>query len=168
MMPISSQGSMHMCMANLLRAWLCIQYFPSFLQFFFFNSLLFLSLSYSHLFVFDAATNLFFFFKTTYWKRYAEVNGLILHLCIDFKYCMRKLTRYPRINYMEWTNAIQNRCYMCIQWTRVLYSVVITWHSIQPISQFNSPCNEFTSVWSMFVYTIRSGTVYVGQCLYTL
>ena len=40
---------------------------------------------------------------------------------------------------------------MCIQWTRVLY-VVITWQSIPPISNFNSPCNEFTSVWSMFVY----------------
>ena len=25
-------------------------------------------------------------------------------------------------------------------------------YSIPPISQFNSPCNEYTSVWSMFVY----------------
>jgi len=38
---------------------------------------------------------------------------------------------------------------MCIQWTRVLYSVVITLQSNPPISQFKSPCNEFTSVWSM-------------------
>ena len=51
-----------------------------------------------------------------------------------------------------WTNALQNRCYMCIQWTRALYSVVITGHSNPPISQFNSLCNEFTSVWSMFVH----------------
>ena len=43
---------------------------------------------------------------------------------------------------------------MCIQWTRVLYSVVITWRSNPPVSQFNSLCNEFLSVWSMFVYTI--------------
>ena len=41
---------------------------------------------------------------------------------------------------------------MCIQWTCVLYSVVITWQSYRPISQFNSPCTEFKSVWSMFVY----------------
>jgi len=41
---------------------------------------------------------------------------------------------------------------MCIQWTRVIYSVVIAWQSNPPILQFNSPCDEFTSVWSMFVY----------------
>jgi len=41
---------------------------------------------------------------------------------------------------------------MCLQWTRVLYSVVITGHSNPPISQFNSPCKEFMSDWSMFVY----------------
>jgi len=44
---------------------------------------------------------------------------------------------------------------MCIQWTRVLYSVVLTGQSNPPISQFNTPCNEFTSVWSMFVYNNR-------------
>ena len=32
-------------------------------------------------------------------------------------------------------------------------SVVITWQYYPSISQFNSPCNEFTSVWSMFLYT---------------
>ena len=42
---------------------------------------------------------------------------------------------------------------MCIQWTRALYSVVITRQSNPPISQFNNPCNEFTDVWSMFVHT---------------
>jgi len=44
---------------------------------------------------------------------------------------------------------------MCIQWTRVLYSVVITGQCNPPISQFNSLCNEFTSVWSMFIYNIH-------------
>jgi len=39
---------------------------------------------------------------------------------------------------------------MCIQWTRVIYSDVITRQSNPPNSQFNSPCNEFTSDWSMF------------------
>jgi len=43
---------------------------------------------------------------------------------------------------------------MCIQWTHVLYSIVITWQSNQPISQFNSLCNELTRFWSMFVYNI--------------
>mgnify|MGYP007133655196 CR=1 FL=1 len=43
---------------------------------------------------------------------------------------------------------------MYIQIARVLYSGVITWQSIPAISQFNSPCNEFTSFWLMFVYTI--------------
>jgi len=44
---------------------------------------------------------------------------------------------------------------MCIQWARVLYSVVLTQQSNPPISQFNSPCNVFTSVWSMFVYNTK-------------
>ena len=52
------------------------------------------------------------------------------------------------------TNALQNRCYTCIQWTRVLYSLVITWQSNPPISQFNCLCNEFTNFWSMFIYNI--------------
>ena len=47
---------------------------------------------------------------------------------------------------------MQNRCYMSIEWTRVIYSLVITRQSNPPISQFNSPCNEFTSFWSMFLY----------------
>jgi len=45
---------------------------------------------------------------------------------------------------------------MCIQWTRVLYSVVITRQSNLPISQFNSLCNEFTSFGSMFEYNNNS------------
>ena len=39
---------------------------------------------------------------------------------------------------------------MCIQWTCVLYSVVITLQSNPPISEVSRTCNEFTSVWSMF------------------
>ena len=46
---------------------------------------------------------------------------------------------------------------MCIQWTRVLYSGVTTRHSNPHISQFNSPCNEFMSVWSMFEYNTKCG-----------
>ena len=38
---------------------------------------------------------------------------------------------------------------MCIQWPRVLYSIVITWPSNPHISQFSRPCNEFTNGWSM-------------------
>jgi len=48
---------------------------------------------------------------------------------------------------------------MGIQWTRVLYSVVITRQSNPPISQFNSRYNEFTSFWSMFVYNTYSSHI---------
>jgi len=41
---------------------------------------------------------------------------------------------------------------MFIQWTRVIYSVVISQQSNPPITQFSRQCNEFTSVWSMFSY----------------
>ena len=52
---------------------------------------------------------------------------------------------------------------MCIQWTSVLYSVIITWQSNPPIPQFNSPCTEFTSVWSMF--TCSTSTISLLFCL---
>ena len=55
---------------------------------------------------------------------------------------------------------------MCIHWTHVLYSVVITRQSNPPISQFNSPCNEFTSVRSMFVcnsFLLHTRTITLGQ-----
>jgi len=43
-------------------------------------------------------------------------------------------------------SAVSGQCSHTIQCASVLYSVVITWHnSNPPISQFNSPCNEFTS-----------------------
>ena len=54
---------------------------------------------------------------------------------------------------------------MCIQWTRVLYSVPITWESNPRISQCNSPCNEFTSVWSMFVYNTRVLSYVIVWCM---
>jgi len=50
---------------------------------------------------------------------------------------------------------------MCIQWTRALYSVVIIRQSNPPISQFNSPCNEFMSAWSMFVYNKEKISIFV-------
>jgi len=49
---------------------------------------------------------------------------------------------------------------MCIQWTRVLYSAVITRQSNPPIQQFNSLCNEFMSVRSMFVCYVMLCYVY--------
>ena len=55
--------------------------------------------------------------------------------------------------YIIWTNALKNRWYMCIQWTRVLNSI---WQHDPHVSQFNSLCNEFTSVWSMFAYNNRT------------
>jgi len=36
----------------------------------------------------------------------------------------------------------------------VFYTVVITRQSNPPISTFSSLCNEFTSVWSIFVYSM--------------
>ena len=51
----------------------------------------------------------------------------------------------------NFTNALQNRCYIRIQWTCVLNSVVLTRQSNPPISQFISLWNEFSSVWSMIL-----------------
>ena len=45
---------------------------------------------------------------------------------------------------------------MCLQWSRVLYHVII--------SQFNSPCNEFTSAWPMCVNNIRMMNVLRTSC----
>ena len=61
-------------------------------------------------------------------------------------------TYYCRINYIDTLHW-----HLCIQWTHVPYSVVIT--SYPPISQFSSPCIEFTSVWSMFVYNTTGTAV---------
>ena len=52
--------------------------------------------------------------------------------------------------YIIWTNALQNRWYVCIQLTRDKYSnIEITPRSI---SQIYRPSNEFMSVRSMFLY----------------
>ena len=48
---------------------------------------------------------------------------------------MGTLTGYSQLNFTDL--CIHNRCYMCIQWTCVQYSVVITWQSNPLISQFN-------------------------------
>ena len=45
-------------------------------------------------------------------------------------------------NKLHGPNALQNRCYMCIQWKQDTYSVVITRLSIPSISQFSRLCNE--------------------------
>jgi len=57
---------------------------------------------------------------------------------------------------MDQMDALQNRCYTCVYNGHMFYPVVITHQSNQSISQFDSPCNEFTSVWSMFVHNRHS------------
>ena len=43
----------------------------------------------------------------------------------------------------------------CVYTGHVFYTLVVkTRQSIPPISQFNSPCNEFPNVWSMFEYNM--------------
>ena len=59
-------------------------------------------------------------------------------------------------------NALAHVIYSGISGQFSLYSVVITRYSNPPISQFSSPCNEFTIVWSMFVYNIH--TEVIQQC----
>jgi len=54
------------------------------------------------------------------------------------------LTQYVTSAFMFVHLIIEKEC---------LHSVVITCQSNPPISQFISPCNEFTSVWSMFIHT---------------
>ena len=70
---------------------------------------------------------------------------------------MRTLTRHSRIHYMD--QCITKYVLHLYTKDTVLYSVVITRQSNPPISQFNSMCNEFTSVWSMFVYNTRIACV---------
>ena len=72
-------------------------------------------------------------------------------------YCIRTLNRYSQINYMD----------QCIT-KQVLHVYIMDTCSIlcctntnSPISQFNSPRHEFTSVWSMVPYNIYS----VHECL---
>ena len=51
---------------------------------------------------------------------------------------------------------------MCIQWTCLLYSVVIALKFIPPISQLKSLCYEFTSVW--FVYYFFKWSLKKVEC----
>ena len=87
---------------------------------------------------------------------FSEVTYLLSKVTCLVSYVLSEVTCLVKLrvvcsSWYTWTNTLQNRCYICIQWTCVIYSVVITWQSSPPISQFNSPRNEFTSVWSMFV-----------------
>ena len=57
----------------------------------------------------------------------------------------------------------------CVYNWHMFYTLfVITWQSNPPVSQFNCPCNEFTSVWSMFVYNtsrkVLNVTFFPKQC----
>ena len=74
----------------------------------------------------------------------------------NIMYCMRTLTRHSQRNYMKPMHYKIGVTCTRTQWTRVLYSVVITRQSYPPFSQFNSLFTiyqsgyKFTSVWSMF------------------
>ena len=52
-------------------------------------------------------------------------------------------------------------CY--IHWTWVIYSVVITWQSNPPISQFSIPCNECTWVSGQSSYAVLSYVVVISR-----
>ena len=54
---------------------------------------------------------------------------------------------------------------MCIQWTRVLYSLVITWPSNLPISQSNSRVMN-SRVSGQCLYTISCLLYKKGQTIY--
>jgi len=62
----------------------------------------------------------------------------------------RTLTRHSRINYMDRCNNIGVKCVYNVHmfYTVLIYNTTI--YSNPPVSQLNSPCSEFTSVWSMF------------------
>ena len=72
------------------------------------------------------------------WSSIAFMTALTLITIVNIApwYCIRTSTRHCRINHMD--QLIVNKCYMCTQWTRGLYSVVITRTSNPPISQFKS------------------------------
>ena len=110
------------------------------------------------------------------WTSSIRQYNIIVH-SMDFPYLVEKTNKIDGIiwehlpdttDLITRTNVLQIRCYMCIQWTCVLYSVVLTWQSNPPISPFNSPCNELTSVWSMFDVCIQSTFLFPRQFTYTL
>ena len=90
----------------------------------------------------------------THWgSKKSKINRVkhILNCC-----CMKTLTRSYWINYED--QCIPNRCYMCIQWTCVIYSVVITWQSNPPFQ--NSTVGVTTSwVFGQRLYTIQIGNL---------
>jgi len=95
-------------------------------------------------------------------------------------FCMRTLTRLYTPEWITRTNALPHRCYMCIQWTCVLYSVVTwQWQSNPPISQvcvMNSRVSGhclYTVIWLVHhkppispVCVMNSPVS--GHCLYTV
>ena len=54
-----------------------------------------------------------------------------------------------------WTNALQNRCYMCIQWTHALYSVVIT-NNLIHLFHKSADCVMNSRVSGQCSYTIET------------
>ena len=68
-----------------------------------------------------------------------------------YEYTHRIYVDKADILYTKMDQTLPNRWYICIQWTLVLYSVVITWQSNPPISQINTVMNSRVS----------------GQCSYT-
>ena len=83
------------------------------------------------------------------WKQVCQIQRCTCHFMLMCKIQVCIVYEYwpETTELITWTNGLQHRCYMCIQWTRVLYYVVITWQPNTSILQFNSsPCNEFTSV----------------------
>ena len=57
-------------------------------------------------------------------------------------------------------------CYSFVNYSNAVICL-ITWQSNLPISQFNRPCNEFTSVRSMFVYNKYSSPPLSFPCSQT-
>ena len=72
------------------------------------------------------------------WKRTSlhNISGRFTIDSMPPRYCIQILTRNYRT---KWINELQYRCYMFIQMTHVLYSVVIPRQSNPPISKFSRP-----------------------------
>jgi len=78
--------------------------------------------------------------------------------CNEFKSGWSMFVYNPNID-LKLRNKLHGPMHCKIGVTFVLYSVVITRQSNPSISQFRSPCNEFTSFWSMFVYNNLSKVI---------
>ena len=68
-----------------------------------------------------------------------QCENSLLFQAIVYKYWPETMEQ------ITWINELQNGFYMW-QWTRDIYSVVITRQSNSPIPQFSRPCNEFMSI----------------------